>query len=85
MKTTSGSLSTETSKVISNSTVTTDAEVSNVIQENTGTITTRTDRTGSGHQNSRINQSNERKRPRNYSVDNGSKNMIDKMKNYRNN
>ena len=83
-KTTSGSHTTETSKVTSNSTVTTDTEVSNVIQETAATTTTRTDRTGSGSQNSRINQSNERKRPRNYPVDKGSSNVIDRMKNYKN-
>lgn len=83
-QTTSSSQATETARVTSNSTVTTDTKVSNVIQEVAGNTVTRTSETRLGNQNPQGNKLNERKRPRNYPVDNGSKNMIDKMKIFRN-
>ena len=83
-RTTSGSHSTETSRVTSNSTVTTDTEVSNVIQEVAGTTATNTSETRTGNQNPQGNQSNQRRRPRNYTVDQGNTNVIDRMRNNRN-
>lgn len=84
IQTTSSSQATETARVTSNSTVTIDTEVSNVIQEVAGNTVTRTSETRTGNQNPQDNKLTERRRPRNYPVDNGSKNMIDKMKIYRN-
>ena len=83
-RTTSGSHTTETSRVTSNSTVTTDTEVSNVIQEVAGNTATHTSETRTGNQNPQANQSNERRRPRNYTVDQGNTNMIDRMRNNKN-
>ena len=82
-RTTDGSHTTEKSKVVSNSTVTTDTEISNTVQDVTGSTSTRTNETGNRNHNPQVNQSNERKRPRSYSVDKGNTNMVDKMKNYR--
>jgi len=84
VKDTTGSHTTETSKVTSNSTVTADTEISNATKEVAGTTTTHSSGTSTGSGKTQGSQPNQRRRPRNYSIDNGNEKMIDKMKNYKN-
>lgn len=81
---TTAAQSTETAKVTNNATVRMDTDTTNVVEEVAGNRVTSTSETKTGNQNLQGNKLNERRRPRNYTVDQGNKNMIDNMKGYRN-
>lgn len=79
----SGSHSTEKTNITTNSTVTTDTEISNHIQDVGGSTKTTTTNSGSSFIAKDQPHVNERKRPRNYSISKGNENIIEKMKRHK--
>lgn len=85
MKNVGGSHSVDKTKIVQNSTVQSDMEVASTTEQVQGrTTTTNTNTVRSDGSNSIQNQSYERKRPRNYNLDNSSQNTMKRMKNFKN-